>query len=274
MDIKKPELFGTSGLMEDSIFKSTVVGESENGDGGDIQEEHGRKLRDDFSKFDQEDIFMKDRRRAKSLPAYPEQAALFNNLTESCRKRVQFADSLGLTLANVRHFSVTDDPQIPSKVFSRLQSFPPQQDRELLGDICERFAASFQLNCLTCDFEQPGESCGFEDRVREQRVSLEKITAFHFDIRGLIRVFNFGLKKEVSVRYTFNDWLSFVDAQAVLVPGSDTEEKAQTEQFGFTLYTPPFLDQSATIQFAICYKTENGAEYWDNNFGQNYTLRY
>ncbi|MBN3276208.1 PP13G phosphatase, partial [Polyodon spathula] len=216
---------------------------------------------------------MKDRRRAKSLPAYPEQATLFNNLTQSCRKRVQFADSLGLTLASVRHFSTTDDPQIPSKVFSRLQSFPPQQDRELLGDICEKFSASFRLNCLTCAFEQPGESCGFEERVREKRVSLEKVTASHFDICGLVRVFNFGLKKEVYVRYTFNDWLSFVDAQAMLVPGSATEGNAQTEQFGFTLYTPPLIDQSSTIQFAICYKTENGAEYWDNNFGQNYILR-
>ncbi|MGH0127221.1 UNVERIFIED_CONTAM: hypothetical protein FKN15_074556 [Acipenser sinensis] len=225
--ISKKQFFGTSGFVEDSIFKSPVVGESEKGDGGDIQE-HGRKLRDDFCKFDLEDIFNKDRRRAKSLPAYPEQATQFNNLAKSCRKRVQFADSLGLTSASVRHFSNTDDPRIPTKVFSRLQSFPPQQDRELLDDMCDKFAASLRLNCFMFAFEQPGESCGFEDRVREKHVSLEKVTASHFDIRGLVRVLNIDLKKEVFVRYTFNDWLSFVDAQGAPVPGSATEDNAQT----------------------------------------------
>ena len=45
-----------------------------------------------------------------------------------CKKRVQFADALGLSLARVKHFSEAEEPQVPPAVLSRLRSFPARAE--------------------------------------------------------------------------------------------------------------------------------------------------
>ncbi|XP_006634458.1 protein phosphatase 1 regulatory subunit 3G [Lepisosteus oculatus] len=273
MDTNKTEFNDTSDsrTAEGSVLRTEAVEHSNLKGGGEVPSDICSKHADGFAHLDQQDVFLKDRRRARSLPAYPDQATLFNEISQSCRKRVQFADALGLSLASVKHFSAADDPHIPSKVFSRLQTYPPQQDRELLGDLCDKLKASLTLDCLVPTFKQPVESPDFENRVKENKVALEKVTVTHFDIRGLVRVLHFGSRREIGVRYTFNDWLSFVDAQAVAVPGEDSTTCG--EKFSFTMYTPPFLDPSCSVHFAVYCKTDIG-EFWDNNHGQNYTFRY
>lgn len=208
--------------------------------------------------------FMRDRRRARSLPAYP--AALLERVSGG-RKRVKFADSMGLTLASVKHFSALEEPQIPSKVLSRHRSFPPQQ-HDLLHDLCHSFKAGLDTDRLVACFPELREA---ERRVHLLRVCLERVTITQFDVRGQIRVLDGREDKEVGVRYTFNDWLSYVDALAV--PVAADQPGLVGERFVFTVYTPPFVDPSSAVHFAVYLKTEEG-EFWDNNGGQNYSLRY
>lgn len=209
---------------------------------------------------------MKDRRRAKSLPVYPE--ALLDGVSGGDgRKRVKFADSLGLNLASVKHFSALEEPQIPSKVLSRHKSFPPQQ-QELLNDLCQSFKTSLNTDRLVPCFPEPRDA---ERRVQQQRVCLEKVSISLFDMRGQIRVSTDCGHKEVGVRYTFNDWLSHVDAQAL--PVAADQPGSAGERFSFTVYTPPFMDPSSAVHFAVYVRSEEG-EFWDNNGGHNYTLRY
>ncbi|XP_076827268.1 protein phosphatase 1 regulatory subunit 3G [Brachyhypopomus gauderio] len=223
------------------------------------------------SDLEPEDVYLRDRRRAKSLPAYPEQASLLNEISQNCRKRVKFADALGLNLASVKHFSANEDPEIPSKVLTRLQSFPPQPDRELFGELCVNFKPTRPLDRLVPTFAMPVDSADFEARVKRLHVALEKVTVTRFDVRGLVRVRPAdSRKRDVGVRYTFNDWLSFVDAQAVPVSAEDVSD---SERFSFTMYTPPFLEPSSSVHFAVYLKVDDG-EFWDNNDGGNYTLRY
>ncbi|KAF7649546.1 hypothetical protein LDENG_00139590 [Lucifuga dentata] len=198
---------------------------------------------------------MKDRRRAKSLPAYP---GVCGN---DSRKRVKFADSLGLSLASVKHFSALEEPQIPSKVLSRHRSFPSQEQDLLSG---------LSIDRLVSCFPEPREA---EHRARLLRVCLEKVTITQFDVRGLIRVWTGGTDTEVGVRYTFNDWLSHVDAQALPVAVDQKEPGFCGDRYSFTMYTPPFLDHSSSVHFAVYLRSEDG-EFWDNNGGQNYSLRY
>ncbi|XP_030611916.1 protein phosphatase 1 regulatory subunit 3G-like [Archocentrus centrarchus] len=206
--------------------------------------------------------FMRDRRRAKSLPAYP--AALLNGPHGGeSRKRVKFADAMGLTLASVKHFSSLEEPQIPSKVLSRHRSFPSEQ-QDLLNDLRH----SLDTDRLVACFPELRET---ERRVRGLRVCLEKLTTSRFDVRGQIRVLNSCTSVEVGVRYTFSEWLSHVDAQAV--PVAADEPGFVGERFAFTLNTPPFMDPSSAVHFAVYLKSAEG-EFWDNNEGQNYTLRY
>lgn len=207
--------------------------------------------------------FMRDRRRAKSLPAYP--AALLGGPEGDGRKRVKFADSMGLNLASVKHFSALEEPRIPSKVLSRHKSFPPQQD---LLDL--QFRGALNSDRLVPCFPDPAEP---DLRVQHLRVCLERLSVSQFDLRGQIRVLceegEAGVR-EVGVRYTFNDWLSHVDAQAVLAaeqPGS------VGRRFGFTVFTPPVMDPSSAVHMAVYLRSDAG-EFWDNNAGRNYTLRY
>uniref|UniRef100_A0A8C6LRB0 Protein phosphatase 1 regulatory subunit 3G n=1 Tax=Nothobranchius furzeri TaxID=105023 RepID=A0A8C6LRB0_NOTFU len=206
--------------------------------------------------------FMRDRRRARSLPAYP--AALLD--PDSGRKRVKFADSMGLTLTSVKHFSSQEEPQIPTKVLSRYKSFPPQQD--VLGDLCQNFRSSLDMDRLVACFPELRDA---DRRVQELRVCLEQVSITQFEVRGQIRVRRGCKVREVGIRYTFNDWLSHVDAQAL--PVSPVEEPGSEARFSFTVYTPPFMDPSSAVHFAVFLRSDQG-EFWDNNLGQNYTLRY
>nr|XP_019965054.1 PREDICTED: protein phosphatase 1 regulatory subunit 3G [Paralichthys olivaceus] len=240
----------------------------ENGPEEQQEEEEEEEDLDDELDASQLERFMRDRRRAKSLPAYP--AALLEEVSGgNGRKRVKFADSMGLNLASVKHFSSLEEPQIPSKVLSRYRSFPPpQQQQELLSDLCQSFRSSLSSDRLVACFPEPRDP---ERRVQRLRVCLEKITITQFDVRGQIRVLNGCSGREVGVRYTFNDWLSCVDAQALAVAAD--EPGIVGERFSFTVYTPPFMDPSSAVHFALYLRSEDG-EFWDNNEGQNYSLRY
>lgn len=235
------------------------------------QEEEAKEEEEEEGDLDDEvdasslERYMKDRRRAKSLPAYP--AALLNGAGSSERKRVKFADSMGLNLASVKHFSALEDPQIPNKVLSRHKSFPPQQ-QELLNDLRQSFASSPDTDRLVCCFPELRDA---ERRAQRLRVCLEKITITQFDVRGQILVFTGCADKEVGVRYTFNDWLSHVDAQAL--PVAAEQPGSVGERFSFTVFTPPYMDPSSAVHLAVYLKSEEG-EFWDNNEGENYTLRY
>ncbi|XP_034036111.1 protein phosphatase 1 regulatory subunit 3G [Thalassophryne amazonica] len=217
-------------------------------------------LEDDMD-ASQLDKFMKDRRRAKSLPAYP--GLLEAEPGANGRKRVKFADSLGLNLASIKHFSAMDDPQVPSKVLSRHRIFKSQ---DLRSDLCVSLNSGLDTERLVACFPEPAAP---EDRVRLFRVCLETISTTHCDVRGQIRVLSGSSDKQVGVRYTFNDWLSYSDVQAL--PVSVDQPDLVGERFGFTVYTPPFMDPGSALHLAIYLRSEEG-EFWDNNGGQNYTL--
>ncbi|KAM3593238.1 uncharacterized protein V6R79_008272 [Siganus canaliculatus] len=236
------------------------------GAGGEEEEEEDEEEDlDDEVDASHLERFMRDRRRAQSLPAYP--AALLDGVSESNgRKRVKFADSMGLNLASVKHFSALEEPQIPSKVLSRYKSFPPHPD--LLSDLCHSFKSSLDPDRLVSCFPEPRDA---EQRVRLLRVCLERVTITQLDVRGQIRVWTGCTHKEVGVRYTFNDWLSHVDSQAL--PVAVDEPGFVGERFSFTMYPPPVLEPSSTLHFAVYLRTEEG-QFWDNNEGQNYILRY
>lgn len=220
----------------------------------------------DRSPLDLQKSSLKDRRRAKSLPVSAEQACLF----DSCAKKVQFADTLGLDLANVKHFNVTEDPHVPSKVFSRLKSYPLEQQDQVV-DLCDTFSSSLKLYRLSPIFTMPVDSDDFEARLQQFGVTLESVSITHFDVTGVIRAMNIdSTRQEVGVRHTFNDWMTSVDTKAVC-----GARKAQElwNQFVFTLYIPPYMNPGFSVQFAVYHLTDQG-DFWDNNGGQNYTLRW
>uniref|UniRef100_A0A8C3QYD9 Protein phosphatase 1 regulatory subunit 3G n=2 Tax=Timaliidae TaxID=9173 RepID=A0A8C3QYD9_9PASS len=180
-----------------------------------------------------------------------------------CKKRVQFADSLGLSLASVKHFSDAEEPQVPPAALSHLQS-PPGEERDPPPPGAEPPPPAL---LLVPDFPDGGEPGA--ERLRRQRVCLERLgrAAAPTDVRGTVQVLGGPGPKEVTVRYTFNEWLSFVD-----VPAAPLPPEPPAERYGFTLCVPPSLREGSALHFAIRYRSPQG-EFWDNNGGRNYTLR-
>ncbi|XP_066228335.1 protein phosphatase 1 regulatory subunit 3G [Saccopteryx leptura] len=220
-----------------------------------------------------------------------------------CKKRVQFADALGLSLASIKHFSEAEEPQVPSAVLSRLRSFPMsagdlQQLPSLLAAASAPLAAPPpQLRPV---FELPGPGAA-DELLRRQRVCLERVhcsAPWGAEVTGSGRVLGYPGPRAVAVRYTFTEWRSFLDVAAELQrepvslqrqearsgePGPGrAEEEHSTERFHFSLCLPPGLQPKegedinapdVAVHFAVCYRCAQG-EYWDNNAGANYTLRY
>lgn len=206
-----------------------------------------------------------------------------------CKKRVQFADSLGLCLASVKHYSAAEEPQVPHAVLSRLQSFPMRQ-----RDFEDFTAALAELGgcASSSSFPRPPPQVPLRltprldgadeqvsgERLRRDRVCLEEVVGTALagaptDVRGVVRVLSCPGSKEVTVRYTFNEWLSFLDVPALPLPDGDPSDgPAPVERYQFSLCLPPGLPDGTAVHFAICYRSQQG-EHWDNNGGTNYTLR-
>lgn len=82
------------------------------------------------------------------------------------------------------------------------------------------------------------------------------------DINGTIQLKNIAYEKDVRIRYTTDNWATYNEVSAQYLFSVDD----RIEEWKFEL--PPTED---TVEFAISY-TVNGTTYWDNNFGENYTV--
>ncbi|NXA47534.1 PPR3D phosphatase, partial [Nothocercus julius] len=210
------------------------------------------------------------RRRARSLPTSPErrkQAGVQRRVAacEGRANRVRFADALGLELTEVKVFQTGEDPSVPLHVLSRLSI-----NSDLWGSSLD---LEFTMQYLVPDFQQPADCMDFSNRLREQLVCLERVTSSDFGLSGTIQVCNIAFEKQVSVRYTFNQWKSLHEVRARWhnsIP--EKNGQAQVDVFTFFLPVPSFLLQlCSVVQFAARYQV-NGQEYWDNNGGKNYSF--
>lgn len=203
-----------------------------------------------------------DRQRAKSLPVdlYQDESFSQKNLVRG--KRVQFADMMGLNLANIRHFDISDDANEACSVSSGLRDHPPNQELQHGSDLIPaRLVPAFDMPVRLLEFDMKSSRLG---------VALESVTITASEVKGVIRVIQRNARREVGVRYTVNNWQTFSDIQAVL--RLNEEKVPQWELFDFVLHAPLFLNKESSVHFAVYCRTDLG-EYWDNNDGENYTLK-
>ncbi|XP_044517078.1 protein phosphatase 1 regulatory subunit 3D [Gracilinanus agilis] len=206
-------------------------------------------------------------RRARSLPSSPERRKKASGTAGvQCRpgcsrqNRVRFADALGLELTQVKVFNAGEDPSIPLHVLSRLS---------INSDLCcSNQDLEFTLQCLVPEFLQPVDCSDFSFRLQNQRVCLERVTTSDLGVSGTIRVLNMAFEKQVTVRYTYNSWRTQQEV------GTRWRSSAgDSDLFIFCFPVPPYLlGLNSVVQFAIRYRV-GGDEYWDNNEGENYSLR-
>ncbi|XP_056130702.1 protein phosphatase 1, regulatory subunit 3Da [Lampris incognitus] len=202
------------------------------------------------------------RRRSHSLPSATERKKHTSSVG------VRFIDSLGLDLEDVKLFTAREDPFVPYHVAFRLL---------MSAELTDGRHLEISLPYLKPIFaHQPGDQPEFLDQLHFQKVCLERVLCFELGVVGITQVLNLDFEKEVSVRYTFTEWKSYTETKASWVTGSTkpldgSEGHLSFDTFRFHLPVPPFLQPGAALEFAIQYKV-CGAEYWDNNGGQNYKL--
>ncbi len=174
--------------------------------------------------------------------------------SSSRKKIVRFADTLGLDLESVAYIpdsDVEDDLYIP--LSSDNEDFHDNEENE-------EFSYHF------C-FVQPGSEPDFLRRVLERNVVLERCISHRGKVYGSVRVANLGFEKNVMIRHTINNWLTSEDLPAQYFASRDP----QTDRFVFVLPVPNYFNMMCRMSFCIRYQCA-GNEYWDSNYGQNYTI--
>ncbi|XP_059834716.1 protein phosphatase 1, regulatory subunit 3Da [Hypanus sabinus] len=201
----------------------------------------------------------KVRRRAKSCPGSltKRQGSIRSNRSSSSSNRVRFADSVGLELTEVRSFDSAEEPIIPAHVLASFSSNEPTEQ-------------VIWIQRFRMEFTNPKDDENFSERLNNQKVCLEAVSGAELVISGTILVINLAYHKEVTVRFTCNDWKFFTDVSALF----ESNIESKMDRFTFTLNPSIHLLQpGCSLQFAIKYKVEE-LEFWDNNRGSNYKMTY
>ncbi|NXO33734.1 PPR3A phosphatase, partial [Locustella ochotensis] len=188
-------------------------------------------------------------RRRNSSASEEEEADTPTNIS----RKVSFADAFGFDLVSVKEFNIWEFPNTGQENYVEDEVFP--QDEFF-------FSQQFTL---------PASQEELLQKVREQKVMLESVLLLPgiTGMNGIVRVLNVSFEKQVYVRMTLNNWLSYYDILAEFMPNSCGSE---TDQFCFKIsLVPPFQKDGIKVEFCIRYETSVGT-FWANNDDKNYTL--
>jgi protein phosphatase 1 regulatory subunit 3A/B/C/D/E len=160
------------------------------------------------------------------------------------KRKVQFADVFGQSLVSVKMIT-------PNNSLEDLSARRPDQ-----------------INFLHCDFLQPSSLASFKDRLRRQNVCLENIAFSGFAVTGTVLVQNICFAKDVTVRYSMDNWKTFKDVWADYV---NQLEGGKMDRFQFRIYLLHNIDAGSSFEFAVRFRAGQ-AKYWDNNEDRNYRV--
>lgn len=178
---------------------------------------------------------------------------------------MRFADVAGLALSEVRviHETSDDPPDLGSHIVQNCFD----------NDRVNKLPSGQAVSHLVVNFIQPAASyLSFREKLMAHCVSLENVVVRdNFKLVGTVKVKNIACNKTVSIRCTFDSWLSTQDIAAKPV-SSEQSTFGLFVTFTFEVNVPSSVSMTrGAIQFAVCYMAD-GQEYWDNNSCQNYVI--
>ncbi|XP_062340518.1 protein phosphatase 1 regulatory subunit 3C [Osmerus eperlanus] len=203
-------------------------------------------------------------------------SSLERTTTKSCmrredgtpkKRRVVFADALGLSLTMVRLF--IQEPTSPSVCPCSSPSVSPAA--EPLSGLLVRTPPG-PRHRLRLAFPQPNQDFkAFHSRLQETGVQLESCSVFETSLSGTVRVCNAGFDKTAHVRVTFDSWRSYKE-----VPCSSSVQRSaglDADLFVFSVAVPQNLDPKERVEFCVSCRAGGGSTpLWDDNRGQNYRV--
>uniref|UniRef100_A0A8D8WV43 Protein phosphatase 1 regulatory subunit n=1 Tax=Cacopsylla melanoneura TaxID=428564 RepID=A0A8D8WV43_9HEMI len=179
------------------------------------------------------------------------------------KKKVIFADAKGLSLTQVR--LVKERPTSPPRWNSQFLALVTQG---LNTEIVETNNDLWEIM-----FSQPASNyIEFRKRLDEGKVSLENVIVKESEslVTGTVKVRNLSFHKQVIIRYSVNNWVSYSDVRCTYVPSATPSSITIVyDTFAFQISIPKNVIQ---VEFCFAYRTEEG-EFWDNNNGKNYIIK-
>ncbi|EDO41628.1 predicted protein [Nematostella vectensis] len=123
-------------------------------------------------------------------------------------------------------------------------------------------------NVLKCDFEQPSSREDFKSRLKKQKVCLENVAFSGYALTGTILVENIEFCKDVTVRYSMDEWRTFTDVWADYV---NQLAGGTLDRFQFRISITQNIEVGSKLEFSVrfCVRSK---EYWDNNYCRNYIV--
>ena len=179
------------------------------------------------------------------------------------KKRVSFADAAGFTLEFVKLIPPHNGEDYVNIYTSDLWNVNNTYSQSL------RPSSRPKERNLSPSFTEPYKTNSFFERVYSQNVCLESIVCQYFVVTGSIRVNNIGFTKEVTVRFTLDNWKSYRDIWADYFSSS---MDGKTDKFWFRIAVPVNSPVDLEMKFAIRYCI-GGQEFWDNNLDRDYKIR-
>jgi protein phosphatase 1 regulatory subunit 3A/B/C/D/E len=193
------------------------------------------------------------------------------------KKSVRFADDCGHILETVRVMTEPSDypPRISPSVIKRYRKAaaaaasgtPANDDDDEEDDAATRQPRS----SWKMGFKQPAsEYVKFRESLEQQKVALENVMLKNDIGRmvGTIKVANIAFEKRVFIRFTSDNWKSYLDRPAVY---QSSASKAY-DTFRFDIELPRNTSKDSRISFCVCFVANGTDEHWDANQGKNFHL--
>ena len=174
---------------------------------------------------------------------------------KSCRKEksVRFADMEGHSLCEIFHIQCANGASLKHSC-KRIKKSKSE-------------AKSTKRLSL---YSLPWNPDELYNRIARLNVSLENVVKTQKGIIGMIAVKNIAYCKEVSVTFSFDNWQTHRETEAVFYR---QDEEKELDFFVFVVCDKAAcFDRSWQLDFAIRYKAA-AREYWDNNDGNNYAVQ-
>ena len=210
-------------------------------------------------------------------------------------RRVSFTDEVGLPLVYIR--LVPAKAQSHNSYYSTSESdSDSDNDNDSYYDDCYDPFDEFQTfslpnfyinsNRTTCSlwspprrlihcFQQPtNDHCAFKHRLSRDCVALENMRIYDdfLKFEATLQVKNLHCQVQaVEMRITTDNWATYRNLKCQRVGptnGEDSSAPHNEDRYKVEVSVPGRI---STVIFALCYRTEHG-EYWDNNDCKNYIL--
>ena len=182
------------------------------------------------------------------------------------KKHVMFADDCGKSLEHIRTIENLDEigyNSFDDNYYGDYDSGEHENEREIIMTSLKGMRSFIPMYLPKYDLTQRQSKLDF------QKVVLTELKTYGIMIVGVVAVVNLGFQKEVTLRYTTDDWKSFHDTSMThLERGTGLPFY---DQFCFEVHCRPAEIKNEVI-FCIRFKCAFG-EFWDNNSGKNYSLK-